>query len=137
MGVIMAERQLLFTPNYERFNQILSQQNWFNLQSEFEAAGHSLSQSFLIWTGETGNTWLLADFETGKTYDIEREAEPTQPATEAEPARVEISESSSQEEQLIGLTDPKLIISRLQQSPQGTNEGFVEFLRKNQLIRRN
>ena len=129
----MAERQLLFTLNYEQFNEILSQQNWFNLQDEFEAVGNSLSQSFLIWREETGNTWLLADFETKKTYDIEREAKPAETATETEPAetaRVEILGPSSQEEQLIELTDLQLILSRLQQSPQGTDKGFVDFLKK-------
>lgn len=133
MEVFMTERQSLFSLDYEQFNAILNQQNWFNLQYEFERAGTSLSQSFLIWTGETGNTWLLADFETKKTYDIEMEAEPTQTTAgteSAEPARVEISEPSSQEEQLIELTDPKLILSHLQQSSQGTDDGFVDFLKK-------
>ena len=37
---------------------------------------------------------------------------------------------SSQEEQLIELTDLQLILSRLQQSPQGTDKGFVDFLKK-------
>lgn len=129
----MAEGQLLFTLDYEQFNEILSHQNWFNLQHEFERAGTPLSQSFLIWIGESGNTWLLADFETKKTYDIEREAEPAEPATEAEPektARVEISEPSSQEEQLVELTDSQLILSRLQRSHRGTDDGFVDFLKK-------
>ena len=129
----MAEQQSLFTLNYEQFSEILSQQNWFNLQHEFETAGNSLSQSFLIWKAETGSTWMLADFETKKTYDIEREAKPAETATETEPAetaRVEILGPSSQEEQLIELTDLQLILSRLQQSPQGTDKGFVDFLKK-------
>lgn len=90
----MTERQLLFTLDYEQFNEILSHQNWFNLQQEFERAGTSLSQNFLIWRGESGSTWLLADFDTKKTYDIETETEAEAPAgtTEREKSiRVEIS----------------------------------------------
>ena len=106
----MAEGQLLFTLEYEKFVEIVNGENWFNLQHEFRIAGGSLSHSFLIWQEESGNAWLLADFETKKTYDFEMEAEPTQTATgtePAEPARIEISGPASQEEQLIGLTDPK------------------------------
>ena len=122
----MAEGQLLFTLDYEQFNKILSQQNWFNLQHEFGMAGVSLSHSFLIWAGESGNTWLIADFETKKTYEIERKRVPGS----EEPATVEISESLSQEEQVIGLMEPEAIFSRLQQSPKGTHEGYIDFLTK-------
>ncbi len=106
----MAEGQVLFTLDYERFNEILSQQNWFNLQHEFGTAGVSLSHSFLIWKGKSGNTWLLADFETKKTYDIkrviERVAESIERIAESEElAKVEISGPSNQEEQPIELTD--------------------------------
>ena len=120
----MTEGQFLFTLDSKQFNEILSQQNWFNLQHEFETTGNSLSQSFLIWKGETGSTWLLVDFETKRTYDIERETEAEEPAT------VEISRASNQEEQLIEMTNPKLILSRLQQRPQGTDEGFIDFLKR-------
>ena len=120
----MAEGQLLFSLDYKQFNQILSQQNWFNLQHEFKMADTPLSQSFLIWKGESGNTWLLVDFETKKTYDIESQVEPDEPAV------AEISMPSSQEEQLIELTNPERILFHLQQSPQGTDEGFIDFVTK-------
>ena len=48
----MAEGRWLFSLDYDRFNEILNQQNWFNLQHEFETAGISLSQNFLIWRGK-------------------------------------------------------------------------------------
>ena len=126
----MTDGKKLFTLNYEQFNTIWGNRYWFNLQPEFEKARYPLSQSFLIWPGETGDTWVLADFETKKTYDIEIEAERNQPATETEPAKVEISGPSSQEEQLIGLSDPEAIFSLLQKSPQGTHEGFIDFVTK-------
>ena len=121
----MAEGRWLFSLDYDRFNEILNQQNWFNLQHEFETAGISLSQNFLIWRGEAGDTWLLADFKTKRTYDLKRNVKLTEGET-----TVEISGPSSQEEQLIELTDPRLIFSRLQQSPQGTDEGFVDFVKE-------
>lgn len=140
MEVFMTERQLLFTLDYEQFNEILSHQNWFNLQQEFERAGTSLSQSFLIWRGESGSTWLLVDFDTKKAYDLETEAEAEAPAGTTEPEksiRVEISGPSSQEKQLIELADTSLILSYLQQGPQGTDDGFIDFIKKNNLDRIN
>ncbi len=136
----MTERQLLFTLDYEQFNEILSHQNWFNLQQEFERAGTSLSQSFLIWSGESGSTWLLADFDAKKTYDIETEAEAEAPTGTTEPEKsikVEISGPSSQEKQLIELTDTSPILSYLQQNPQGTDDGFIDFIKKINLDRIN
>lgn len=126
----MTDEKNVFTLSYERFNEFLSNQHWFNLQHEFEKAGYPLSQSFLIWRGETGSTWVLADFETKKTYDIKRVVEPNKPGTETEPAKVEISGPSSQEEQLIGVSAPEAIFSLLQKSPQGTHEGFIDFVTK-------
>ena len=129
----MAEGQSLFTLDYEQFNEILSHQNWFNLQHEFERAGTSLSQSFLIWKGESGSTWLLADFDAKKTYDIDTK----KAASTDSQATVEILEQSNQEEQLIELTDTSLILSYLQQNPQGTDDGFIDFVKKINLDRIN
>ena len=96
----MAEGQFLFTLEYKQFSEILNRQNWFNLQHEFGTAGVPLSHSFLIWEEESGNAWLLADFETKKTYDIEKKR--VKGVEESE--TVDISGPSDQEEQLIGLT---------------------------------
>ena len=120
----MAEGQLSFTLEYEKFVEIVNQENWFNLQHEFRIAGGSLSHSFLIWQEESGNTWLLVDFETTKTYGIETKKAA---ATDSQ-ATVEILEQSSQEEQLISLKDPKSIFSHLQQAPKGTHEGLIDFV---------
>ena len=120
----MAEGQLLFTLEYKQFSEILNRQNWFNLQHEFGTAGVPLSHSFLIWEEEPENAWLLADFETKKTYDIEKKR--VKGVEESE--TVDISGPSDQEEQLIGLRDPEAIFSLLQQSPQGTHEGSIDFV---------
>ena len=85
----MAERNILFSLNYEQFAEILNYESWFNLQREFKTKQVSLSQSLLIWTGESGSTWLLADFEGKTTYDIEQKT-----GTEGN-VIVEIWESSS------------------------------------------
>ena len=97
---------------------------YYNLQREFKTKQVSLSQSLLIWTGESGSTWLLADFEGKTTYDIEQKT-----GTE-ENVIVEIWESSSQEEQPPYLKSPATILPYLQQLPQGTHEGFIDFLTK-------
>lgn len=120
----MAERNMLFSLNYEQFAEILSYESWFNLQREFKMKQVSLSQSLLIWTGESGSTWLLADFGGKTTYDIERK-------TGAEGnVIVEIWESASQEEQPPYLKSPATILPYLQRSPQGTHKGFIDFLTK-------
>ena len=120
----MAERNMLFSLNYEQFAEILNYESWFNLQREFKIKQVSLSQSLLIWTGESGSTWLLADFEGKTTYDIEQKT-----GTEGS-VIVEIWESSSQEEQPPYLKSPATILPYLQQPPQGTHEGFIDFLTK-------
>ena len=126
MEVFMTEKQLLLTLNYEQFNEILSQENWFNLQREFVTQQVDLSQDFLIWRDESGNTWMLVDFENQKTYDIERKigAEPERSAI------VEISGPLIQEEQLVDLKDAEAILLHLQQSPYGTKTGFINFLKQ-------
>lgn len=123
MEELMNERHLSSTWDYEQFNEILSQENWFQLQHEFELRGASLSQSFLIWE-EDSYTWLLADFDTQKAYEIKGN-----PNTE-KPDIVSVSESSSQIEQLINLMNPHLIFPRIAQNSKGTDKGFIDLFSK-------
>ncbi len=120
----MNEGQISFTLDYEQFDEILSQQNWFKLQHEFENNDASLSQSFLICEGNSSYTWLLADFKTEKTYEIKGNLVTEKPDT------VVVSESSNQKGQLIDLAEPYSIFSRLEQNPKGTDEGYVDFFTK-------
>ena len=124
MGGLMNEGQVSFTFDYEQFNEILNQQNWSKLQHEFEKRGIVLSKSFLIWQENSSYTWLLADFETKKAYDIKGNIQTEKPDI------VEILESSSPKKLLIEPTDPELIFSRLEQRPKGTGEGFINFSTK-------
>ena len=124
----MAERKKLFSLELERFREAsepLSSRhpNCFRLQHEFKSKKVSLSQSLLIWRGESGNTWLLADFENQKTYDIEL-VEGTD-----EIRTVDVWELTSQTEQPVNLTDTESILSRLL-SAQGTDQGFIDFLKR-------
>ena len=122
----MAERQIQFNLDWERFQTALSQlssSNSFNLQHEFKTKGSSLSQSLLTWQGESGNTWLLADFENKKTYDIEVVGDTV------ENQRVVVSEQSSEEQQPFTLTGTEVILSHLQ-AAQGTDQGFIDFLKR-------
>ena len=122
----MAERQIQFNLDWERFQTALSQlssSNSFNLQHEFKTKEVSLSQSLLIWEEEAGNTWLLADFENKKTYDIE-EVEDTDGSR-----RVEVSERSSEAEQPITLEGTEVILDHLQRA-QGTDQGFIDLLKR-------
>ena len=123
----MAEGQILFSLDAERFqialNLLISRRpNCFNLQHVFKTKGVSLSQSLLTW-GEGSGTWLLADFENQKTYDIERINGTGGNQT------VEVSERPSEVEQPVTLTDTETILSRLQ-SAQGTGQGFIDFLKR-------
>ena len=129
----MAEGQILFSLDSERFRAALSSlsssyPNCFSLQYEFKTKGVPLSQSLLIWREESGHTWLLADFENKKSYDIE-EIEDTDGNR-----RVEVSEQSTEAEQPATLTDNHAILSRLQSNPQGTDQGFIDFLKRINLV---
>ena len=124
----MAERKKLFSLELERFREAsepLSSQhpNCFRLQHEFKSKKVSLSQSLLIWRGDSGNTWLLADFANQKTYDIESVniADGNQ--------TVDVWELQSQAEQPVRLTDTDTILSHLQ-SVEGTIHGFIDFLKR-------
>ena len=123
----MTEGQMLFSLGSERFRTILSllsssYPNSFSLQHEFKTRGVQLSQSLLIWSGESGQTWLLADFEHKKAYNIEEIEEHTTGTR-----TVEVSEQSSGEAPPFTLTDNETILSRLQ-TAQGTDQGFIDFL---------
>ena len=123
----MAEGQILFSLDAEKFqialNLLMSRQtNCFNLQNDFKTKGVSLSQSLLAW-GEGSGIWLLADFESQKTYDIERINGTGGNQT------VEVSERPSEVEQPVTLTDTETILSRLK-SAQGTGQGFIDFLKR-------
>ena len=123
----MAERHIQFNLDWERFQTALSQlssSNGFSLQHEFKTKGSSLSQSLLTWQGESGNTWLLADFENKKTYDIEVVGDT------AENQRVEVSEQSTEAEQPFALTNAETILLQLQSVYQGTDQGFIDFLKR-------
>ena len=123
----MAERQIQFNLDWERFQTALSQlssSNSFNLQHEFKTKGSSLSQSLLTWQEESGNTWLLADFENKKTYDIEVVGDTV------ENQRVVVSEQSTEAEQPFTLTNTETILSQLQSVYQGTDQGFIDFLKR-------
>ena len=123
----MAERQIQFNLDWERFQTTLNQlssSNGFSLQHEFKTKGSSLSQSLLTWQGESGNTWLLADFENKKTYDIEVVGDT------AENQRVEVSEQSTKAEQPFTLTNAETILLQLQSVYQGTDQGFIDFLKR-------
>ena len=123
----MAEGQIQFNLDWERFQTALTQlssSNSFNLQHEFKTKGISLSQSLLTWQGESGNTWLLADFKNKKTYDIEMVDDT------AENRRVEVSEQSTDVEQPFTLTNAETILLQLQSVYRGTDQGFIDFLKR-------
>ena len=120
----MAEEKIRFSLNPERFQEFFDQNNWVNLHHELKTKGILLSQSLLIWRGESGYAQTLADFENKKTYDIrgveEDAANPT----------VEVSELSDEAKQPVNFTDIKAILFLLQSVYQGTNQGFIDFLKR-------
>ena len=124
----MAEGKILFSLDWDRFQTILSSlsstyPNAFILQNEFKTHEFSLSQSFLIWNPESGRTWVLADFENEKSYNIEQVDDATGNQ------RAEISELSNEAEQPITLTDAEAILTHLQ-TAQGTDQGFIDLLKR-------
>ena len=64
------EREILFSLDLSKFQNILSRKTWFKLQQEFETQHNSLSQSYLIWTEISGQQWMLADFGNKKTLGL-------------------------------------------------------------------
>ena len=120
----MAEGEMRFSLDIENFRGTLGRDNLFNLHHEFKIKKAPLSQSLLVWREESGNTWLLADFENKKIYDID-EVDDT-----AGNRTVIVQEQSSDVEQPFTLTDPEAILSRLQSVYQGTDQGFIDFLKR-------
>lgn len=124
----MAERKKLFRLELERFREAsnpLSAQhpNCFRLQHEFKSKKVSLSPSLLIWREQSGDSWLLADFEYQKTYEIDRVE-----GTDGN-YNVDVLELPNQPDNPVNLTDTKAILLRLQ-SAQGTDQGFIDFLKR-------
>ena len=135
----MQEEHILFRLDEQKFQNILSEKNWFKLQHEFKTKKNPLSQSLLIWDEESGSIWLLADFGNQKTYRIQIEQNAnSNPERDADSnPMMQVSAVSNQNEQLVNLKDPETVLSRLQpdpqtglQDPQGTHDGFVDLLRK-------
>ena len=120
----MDEGEMRFSLDIENFQGTLGRGNWFNLQHEFKIKKASLSQSLLVWREESGNTWLLADFENKKIYDIDEVDDTDGNRT------VVVQEQSSDVEQPFTLTDTEAILSRLQSVYQGTDQGFIDFLKR-------
>ena len=119
----MANKQRLFDLNPSRFQEIW-QPPWLNLQHEFKTKKVPLSQSLLIWEEELGTPELgmplLSDFENKKTYAIQEAEDP-----DGQPM-MEVWEKSSETEQPITL---EAILDLLQRA-QGTDQGFIDLLRK-------
>ena len=118
------ERKILFSLNYNRFQRILDQRNWFKLKQEFK---NPLSESFLIWTEiEEGGSqrWLLVDFRRHSTYSINLHNEAGQLD---ENQLVHVSEYPNLENQL---KTTSAICNRLQTNPQGTRAGIIDLLTK-------
>ena len=118
----MAESKGPFRLDLDKFREVVNSNNWFNLQDEFKTQGVSLSQSLLIWEEEP-ETWLLADFENQKTYDIIWIDEVAGNQT------VEVSERPGEEEQPVTLENTEVILDHLQRA-RGTDQGFVDFLKR-------
>ena len=118
----MAEGKMPFSLDLARFQEVWNPPG-FNLQHEFKTKEVSLSQSLLIWEKESGKTWLLADFENKKTYDIER-ADDTE-----ENQTVKVRERPSEAEQPVTLEGAEAILSHLQ-SARGTDQGFIDLLKR-------
>ena len=128
------ERKILFSLNYEKFQRILTEGNWFKLQQEFK---NRLSDSFLIWTElERGDPerWLLADLRRHSTYSINTHYAGGELITDDTGTHlVHVSEFPNLEDQL---KTTSAICNHLQTDPQtgygpqGTRAGFIILLLK-------
>ncbi len=119
----MAEGQVLFSLELDRFREALDSSHWFRLQHEFETKSVTLSKSLLVWSEESGRTWLLTDFENKKTYDIKMVDDPAGNHT------VDVSEQPSDAEHPFTLENTATILDRLR-SAQGTDQGFIDLLKR-------
>ena len=118
----MAERKRLFILYLTRFREVWQPSPWLNLQHEFKTREVSLSQSLLIWGQESG-AYLLSDFENKKTYEIQGAEDPDGQPT------MEVWEQSSEAEQPVTLEGIEVILDHLQRA-QGTDQGFIDFLKR-------
>ncbi len=73
----MAERQLLFTLDYEQFMKNWGESILLFLKEEFDRSKISLSRSLLFYTETENSHWLLVDFENEKAYNIRKEDDTT------------------------------------------------------------
>ena len=117
----MAENKRLFNLDLARFNEIWDPPNCFNLQHEFRTNSVPLSNGLLTWPEESGDKWLIADFENKKTYDIKMVSD-----AGGNPS-VEVWERARDEEQLVTSKDTDDILSHLQ-TAQGTDRGFIDLI---------
>ena len=117
-GGCYGRRAVLFSLDQDKVSGNLDSSNWFNLQHEFNTKGVPLSQSLLVWSEESGNTQLLADFKNEKAYEIKIGSQ-----------TVEVSERSSEAEHPFTLEDTETILNRLK-SAQGTDQGFIDLLKR-------
>ena len=112
-----------FSLDIENFQEFLQRGNWSYLQHQFSVNQASLSQSLLVWSEESGNAWLLADYENTQIYGIEELADALGNRT------VTIQEQSGDVARLLTLTDTEAILFRLE-TAQGTAEGFIALLKR-------
>ena len=117
----MAENKRLFNLDLARFNEIWDPPNCFNLQHEFRTNSVPLSNGLLTWPEESGDKWLIADFENKKTYDIKMVSD-----AGGNPS-VEVWERARDEVQPVTSEDTEDILSHLH-AAQGTNRGFIDLL---------
>ena len=118
----MAEDGKLFYMGTERFGEILDSPD-FILQNDFKSSGILLSRSLLMW--ENGSeSWSLVDFGNKKTYQIRW----TEVGPDAERA-IEVRQEPSEVDPADTVEDTDEILSHLP-SAQGTDEGFIDFLRQ-------
>ena len=124
------EEKILFSLNYNRFQRILDEKNWFKLQQEFK---NPLSESFLIWKEVEevdSERWLLVDFKRNSTYSINGDK---LTIDDTGTHLVHVSEFPNLENQL---KTTSAICNRLQTDtqtgygPQGTRTGFIFLLLK-------
>ena len=128
----MQGEKILFNLNYERFQRILSENNWFKLQQEFK---NPLSESFLIWRDvEEGGSerWLLVDLRKHSSYSISRHNEEGAVITDEDGNPVgHVSEFPALKNQLQNTSWLiKLLQTQNRYGLQGTRTGFILLLMK-------
>ncbi len=115
----MNERQKSFTWEYEQFIGIWREEGLFKLQQEFDNRNVTLSRSLLIYEETKSTYWLLADFETKKTYEIKKENDTT----------VEVSEGPDMAGRSDFLNGVDPILPRLRNGT-GTHAGIIDAIKR-------